>query len=466
MVEYDTLPEDFILRFFPRNLSYTEDSYFDNFSTCEPYVKTPRSPGKYLGYIHTRLSRDRNRSRLCNDFGIEFDTESHRKVEVMSSEGTSVDPVDLGEKKKDKNDIIEIASEDGIFLNMMDDLDLESPVRRDSDGSDPSYFSMEPVSSPDEQEELKSESLAAQAECLSKAMAEELQKSELRKSVSDTLIGSQVDSEGEKEELKKINSLESFDVKFASLKIEMHGTPLTGPDTHKYLIPESPVYTTDEPEFNINKAELRKTSSLKTNKTPPGTPSRKKMVRFADAMGLDLESIRHVMDTDNPPKIPASAIADLKVGVEEDRRDVGRRYLDLCFLQPCAMENFMSRVMAKKVSLENCVINDMSITGVVRVANIGYHKCVRVRYSVNNWVTFYDVMASYVQNSCDGATDRFSFTIVSPFTLGPGSRISFAVSYTVNDTVYWDNNDSKNYEIVCYAKTTPSDLDSSWVHFM
>ena len=126
----------------------------------------------------------------------------------------------------------------------------------------------------------------------------------------------------------------------------------------------------------------------------------------------------------------------------------------------------MTRVMADKVSLENCMITDMSITGFVRVANIGYHKCVRVRYSINNWITFYDVMASYVQNSCDGATDRFSFTIVSPSTLGPGTRISFAVSFTVNDRVYWDNNKSKNYGIVCYAKTTPSDLDSSWVHFM
>lgn len=460
MVEYDVLPEDFILRFFPRNLSYTEDSYLDNFSTCEPYVKTPASPRKYIGsYIHSRITKVKN--KLCSEFATEFDILSSRKVKVMSDEGTSVDTGKL----TGKGELIQIGSEDGIFLNMMDDLEsVESPERRDSDGSDPSYFSMDSVSSPEESQEVK----ITNQTCLTNA-ASQLVKSELRKIVSDSAIDAQDGAKADNGDLKQQrSSSEMLDVKLASLKIEVNGAQIGDQNSIKYLVdlnvPESPVY--DEPEFNINKAELRKTSSLKTSKTPPGTPSRKKMVRFADAMGLDLECVRHVMDTDNPPRIPASAIADLKVGVEEDRRNVGSRYLDLCFQQPCALENFMTRVMTNKVSLENCLITDMSITGVVRVANIGYHKCVRVRYSVNNWITFYDVMASYVQNSCDGATDRFSFTIVSPSTLGPGTKISFAVSYTVNDRVYWDNNSSKNYDIVCYAKTTPSDLDSSWVHFM
>jgi len=460
MVEYDVLPDDFILRFFPRNLSYTEDSYLDNFSTCEPYVKTPTSPHKYLqSYIHGRIARVKN--TLCNDLASEFELLSTAGIAgVMADEGTSVDRVDLNSK----GELIQIGSEDGIFLNMMDDLEpVVSPRRRNSDGSDPSYFSMDSVSSPEESHEEKSNSKA----CLANA-ASQLVKSEIRKIVSDSSLRQQDEAmNGGTGDLKKNSSFDQFDMKLASLKIEVNGESFGDfKNAHKYLInvPESPIY--DEPEFNINKAELRKTSSLKSNKTPPGTPSRKKMVRFADAMGLDLESIRHVLDTENPPRIPASAIADLKVGVEADRKDVGSRYLDLCFQQPCAHEDFMTRVMADKVSLENCMITDMSITGFVRVANIGYHKCVRVRYSINNWITFYDVMASYVQNSCDGATDRFSFTIVSPSTLGPGTKISFAVSFTVNDRVYWDNNKSKNYGIVCYAKTTPSDLDSSWVHFM
>uniref|UniRef100_A0A8W8K7V5 Uncharacterized protein n=1 Tax=Magallana gigas TaxID=29159 RepID=A0A8W8K7V5_MAGGI len=138
---------------------------------------------------------------------------------------------------------------------------------------------------------------------------------------------------------------------------------------------DSRVY--EESEFNIDRSELRKSSSLKAKKTPPGTPSRKKMVRFADALGLDLEDVRHVLNAENPPKIPASAMADLKVGIESDRKELGKRFLTPCFQQPGASENFLQRVIAQKVCLENAIITDLTITGVVRVANIGFHKIVR-----------------------------------------------------------------------------------------
>lgn len=467
MVEYDCLPDDFFLRFFPRNLSYSEESCLDNFSTCSSFVKET-SKTRVIGYFQSRLELEAEiRSAMCDS----EKSVNQRKMRVKNDEeGTSVDPEDQA-VKCDTGECEEV-SEEGIFVNMMDDLEsVESPGSRGSTGSDPSYFSLDSVASPDENDEQST----CDQKFLSEALTKELEKTELENLRHTSSEGSLPSPEPDKSvksecidtELKKAGSENSVvQTKFAQLKIEMEGGQLTGAGAHRYIlhVPDSPVY--EEPEFNINKAELRKSSSLKTNKTPPGTPSRKKMVRFADAMGLDLESIRHVIDAENPPKIPASAISDLRVGVEEDRHDVGSRYLDVCFQQPSAASNFIGRVMANKVSLENCLITDMSITGVVRVANIGYHKCVRVRYSINNWVTFYDVMASYVQNSCDGATDRFSFTIVAPAGVGPGSRISFAVSYTVNETVYWDSNDGKNYEIVCYAKTTPTDLEASWVHFV
>ena len=227
---------------------------------------------------------------------------------------------------------------------------------------------------------------------------------------------------------------------------------------------DSPLF--EDTEFQFNRTELRKSSSLKATKTPPGTPSRKKMVRFADAMGLDLESVRHVLNADAPPKIPASAIADLNVGLENDRKTMGSRYLTACFQQPGASENFLTNVMTQKVCLENAVITDLTITGVVRVANLGFHKTVRIRYSTNSWASFHDIMASYVQNSCDGPTDRFSFSIVAPQELCVGSRLEFAISYTVGDAVYWDNNSNANYCFECFAKTTPVETRDSWMHFI
>ena len=473
MVEYDVLPQDFLLKLLPRNLSYSEESYLDNFSTCSTYVKEPRSH-QLLGYFERTLRRRSNDFDFldaldsdCPD--LDYDLLQIRKVRGMDTEGTSVDRDHLVVMTAQCSDQ---GSEEGIFVNMMDDLEsigsqntIESPQSHMSAGSDVSYFSLDSVGSPDENIHMG----PVDQELLSKVVSLQLQNSELNG--ADRMSDPDHDSAQLSSDKTADNSAVAKTVtspmekKLPHLKIDTKNVGSFFTDhSQRYLLPESPVY--EEPEFNINKAELRKSSSLKATKTPPGTPSRKKMVRFADAMGLDLESVRHVLDADNPPRIPSSAIKDLKVGVEKERQEVGSRYLDLCFTQPCADSDFMTKVMANKVCLENCVIADMSITGVVRVANIGYHKCVRIRYSINNWVTFYDVMASYVQNSCDGASDRFSFTIVAPPNLGPGSKISFAVSFTVNNMVYWDSNGTKNYDILCFAKTTPTDLEASWLHFV
>jgi protein phosphatase 1 regulatory subunit 3A/B/C/D/E len=123
-------------------------------------------------------------------------------------------------------------------------------------------------------------------------------------------------------------------------------------------------------------------------------------------------------------------------------------------------------VIATKVRLENAVITQMTITGFVRVANIGFHKFVRIRYTTNSWGTFHDISASYIQNSCDGPTDRFSFSIVAPDSIGIHSKLEFAVSYTVNNSTYWDSNFGYNYVFECFAKTTPTENEDSWVHFV
>lgn len=470
MVEYEEIPKDCFLKFFPRNLSYTEEGFLDNFSTCWPFVRERRS--KHVkGYFESRIHYDSCDSDSAADpemSDLESSApETAEGLKVRSMNGMADEKSNLDPENGIKCECSDLTSEEGVFVNMMDDLDsVESPESRASVGSDLSYFSLESVGSPEEAQELDENALRNLSEAVSKGL-------EKKKNIQYLESENNVETDEEPPEVKVDKPVDNVkrssitgEHKLSNLKIEMKNKDFLTTSSQRYLlqVPDSPVY--EEPEFNINKAELRKSSSLKTTKTPPGTPSRKKMVRFADVMGLDLESIRHVLDTELPPRIPTSAMKDLQVGVEKDRKDVGSRYLDLCFGQPGADPGFMARVMADKVSLENCIITDLSITGVVRVANIGYHKYVRIRYSINNWVSFYDIMASYIQNSCDGTTDRFSFTIVSPSAVGPGSKISFAVSYTVNDTMYWDSNNGKNYEVVCYAKTTPTALEESWLHFV
>lgn len=383
---------------------------------------------------------------IYDQFWLDTDTEfpmSHsgadpsnvdRKVIMNPSDETPVDPQDWRESAE-------------IFINSKDDLELtKSHGESDADS----------ITSPDE---TGTGNLCDQ-ERLSNALSIGLQKSVVLESADGLSADLVDDGTLHSEDRQSALSDERFiTTKFVHLKIRLDGKQLDSSNASQILIPadKNPVH--EEPESNTNRGPLRKTSSLKAAKTPPGTPSAKKMVRFADALGLDLASVRTVLDTDNPPRIPDSAISGLEIDKDEIPQDVCKRYLGLCFEQPGAKFNFIDRVLEEKVALENCLIKEMSIQGMVRVANIGFHKCVRIRYSHNNWVTFYDIMASYVPNSCDVKTDRYSFVIVAPCTLGPGAKISFAISYSVSDSIYWDNNHGKNYEVLCSVQTASTDVD-------
>lgn len=255
------------------------------------------------------------------------------------------------------------------------------------------------------------------------------------------------------------------------LKITINDRPLhsddKGPLSSSYrdlVSPESPLF--EDREFNFRRSELRKSTSLKSTKTPPGTPRRKKVVRFADAMGLDLESVRHILNLESPPKIPASAMKDLQSGLIQERKDIGTKYIVETFPQPGADINFRERVLGQKVVLENALVVAGCITGLVRVANISFHKTVRVRSTTNDWTSFHDIAASYMLNSNDGPTDRFSFTISPPPDFGPGAKLQFAVSFNAGGMEYWDNNYGHNYVFECFAKTTPTETENSWMHFL
>ncbi|VDP67403.1 unnamed protein product [Echinostoma caproni] len=191
----------------------------------------------------------------------------------------------------------------------------------------------------------------------------------------------------------------------------------------------------------------KRSSSLKSTRTPPGTPGQK-AVRFADALGLDLATVRHVFDQENPPKIPASATFDLQLDSDECIAKLGAKQFGLCFAQPGAASNFIRRVLNETVCLEDCHV-DMPrgiLTGTIRVKSLGFEKHIAVRITYNNWVTFFDSQASYVQGSHDGATDRFSFSVVFPDTMVPGDRAQFAIRYeTHTGEQFWDNNHGQNY---------------------
>ena len=230
----------------------------------------------------------------------------------------------------------------------------------------------------------------------------------------------------------------------------------------------------------ISGPPLRRSSSLKLTRST-STPALK-AVRFADTMGLQLQSVKRIRHKDAPetrPVVSRAALRDLKRGLEEEHKTEGTRYLCACFTPPGSPtaaaagfgEHFRRRVLEHKVTLETCVIGerDLTVMGTVRVANVCYRKQVVVRYTVNGWVTFDDVAAGYVLNSNDGETDRFAFAIVMPRCMAVGSRVEFAVRLAAVDVgeVFWDNNFGLNYRIECYAKAVPiRESDLTWMHFL
>ncbi|XP_077982532.1 glycogen-binding subunit 76A-like [Glandiceps talaboti] len=192
-------------------------------------------------------------------------------------------------------------------------------------------------------------------------------------------------------------------------------------------------------------------------RTPPGTPIEKKQVRFADAVGEDLvEAVHTILKEDSEVENAWQTLQSRGIMPENKSPDDEYRYLSACFPHPCIAPNFLSRVAQQKVCLENVVVPDLTVLGTVRVANIGYKKQINVRFTMDNWTKFYEIPASYVQESCDGETDRFSFGLSLPQNIRVGCRLEFAISYTVNGQTYWDNNYSKNYAVICYASTNDS----------
>uniref|UniRef100_A0A182LZC1 CBM21 domain-containing protein n=1 Tax=Anopheles culicifacies TaxID=139723 RepID=A0A182LZC1_9DIPT len=222
----------------------------------------------------------------------------------------------------------------------------------------------------------------------------------------------------------------------------------------------------DEDEEESKPQRIRRCSSLKTGKTPPGTPGRKKIVRFADVLGLDLTDVRTFMD--EVPKVPQSAYEDLTIVpvVEQPMPEIislgpkADRVLVPLFQQPGALPCFLDRVREKQVNLENAAVTDpitLTITGTVRVRNLDFHKSVYVRYTLDNWRSYADLQAVYAENSCDGFSDKFSFTLHGN-SVQVGQRIEMAIRFHCRGEQFWDNNYDTNYVFQCLPITQPTPM--------
>lgn len=169
-------------------------------------------------------------------------------------------------------------------------------------------------------------------------------------------------------------------------------------------------------------------------------PPRRKNVHFADGFGKPLVSV-YSDDEYN-----------IHVALQLTKRELQKsnKLLHVCFAQPAVADDFRERLQRQKVCLENAIASENSIWGTIKVKNLAFHKRITLRYTLDNWHSSTDVEATYVPDSNDGDSDRFSFAVTIPeYFLATGGAIVFALRYETDGVEFWDNNDGLNYRIEC-----------------
>ncbi|KAM3876740.1 protein phosphatase 1 regulatory subunit 3E [Diretmus argenteus] len=205
------------------------------------------------------------------------------------------------------------------------------------------------------------------------------------------------------------------------------------------------------------------------------SPTSQKKVRFADSLGLELTSVKHFDDADMPEvperilaKFPKEPLRLNHLETKFPRAPTQSVFMELQFTNPGTLPGFAQKVREVKVMLENVEADEFSLSGFVRVLNLAFEKSVSLRYSLNNWITFMDSLASYVHESSDDGTDRFSFKIITPTFLDSGGTLQFAIKYCVDGEEYWDNNNGNNYKVRRhrFKMSPPREWENGWIHFI
>ncbi|XP_068963152.1 protein phosphatase 1 regulatory subunit 3A [Petaurus breviceps papuanus] len=187
----------------------------------------------------------------------------------------------------------------------------------------------------------------------------------------------------------------------------------------------------------------------------PSSGSRR--VSFADAFGFNLVSVKEFDSWEQPGVSPHFDLRDDVFHTEE-------YILSPLFDLPSSKEVLMQKLQVQKAILESTefLTGATVMKGTIRVLNVSFEKLVYVRMSLDNWQTYYDILAEYVPNSCDGETDQFSFKIslVPPYQKD-GAKVEFCIRYETSIGTFWSNNNGGNYTLVCQKKERDQEPEKS-----
>ncbi|XP_068098443.1 protein phosphatase 1 regulatory subunit 3E [Hyperolius riggenbachi] len=223
------------------------------------------------------------------------------------------------------------------------------------------------------------------------------------------------------------------------------------------------------------------------------SPETRKRVRFADALGLELESVRHFR-RDDVPCIPQHVTFRLQKELLKQLGGSCRSKEDVSWCEARHVispswtveggtwekqtwersawdqETWDQRVCLQSMRCESCFL-----WGSIRVLDLAYEKRVIVRYSQDEWLSYQDTHALYAARLCHGGaghpgTDLFTFRLPLPTQDQPQpSSLQFAICYQVEDEEFWDNNKGRNYSLKLAQAAQASrtqDSENGWIHFI
>lgn len=178
----------------------------------------------------------------------------------------------------------------------------------------------------------------------------------------------------------------------------------------------------------------------------------KKRVVFADMKGMSLTAI-HVFSNFDDDFYQRNDdlqfdLSDLEAATL-DLKITSKQSLALDFKQPSIdYLDFRNRLLQNSVCLENCSLLERSLSGTIKVRNVGFEKSVQVRITYDSWASFTDVECTYMNNvySCQD-TDTFTFVLELPSHIQPHNRVEFCICYKTQGQSFWDNNDGNNYAL-------------------
>ncbi|KAM8961270.1 protein phosphatase 1 regulatory subunit 3E [Pelodytes ibericus] len=223
------------------------------------------------------------------------------------------------------------------------------------------------------------------------------------------------------------------------------------------------------------------------------SPETRKRVRFADSLGLELESVRHFRREDMP-SVPLSVTHRLQreatrqvisscISREEPTWCEARHVLSPLWMsepgtwetQTWEQSEWNEQTWDQRVCLQSMRCESCFLWGSVRVLDLAYEKLVTVRYSLDGWQSHQDTHALYAARLCHGGsghpgTDLFTFRLpLPPRDQQQASFLQFAIRYQVGHEEFWDNNGGKNYSLAPPQAEPPPlthDAENGWIHFI